>query len=602
MSSHQPVGEQAEGPDSLETGEQVRLMGQGLVNGTSKILLGLVAIFLVPVMLKGLGTELFGLWLFISTVVNAVSTVSDLGVQVTVIREVGAAGEDTGQVAPFLKAAANLYLQLTIVGALAIIIAVALLLGRSPEVPEAGAILSKVVIAVSIGFVADQLCSFHISVLQGLRRFGLANLLAIASSLLNAFVVVGVLALGGRLLGVVEGEALVSILALVAAYTVVAMLAPRLRPRLGLLDFNTLRPHISVSLLSQLSVITNAILWNGPPMLIAVMLGPASLVPYQLGCKFPLAVGNFAWDLAAVMIPIASRHQRINSTTPAGEAFEVGTRGVTVLTLPIYIVLWVVGPSLLRAWLGVVPDGALTVLRLMCIAGAIGAIDVVASSILLGRGMVAFLSVMTSGIVIVVLPVTALLLYRIGPEGAAWAMAGAAPIAAAAVLRAAGSVCEVSLSDLARRIARDIWLPSIACACTAMLIVHSLPAGRWLSVIAAGSAGVFTYFIIYFVLGARDEERLFLRRGLTTSIDLLLAAAAAIYPAFQTVGRALGLKAANYPRLAAIIHSIGDPYKQPTAFESQYAATSDHWGYTTKASERERHLLVVQMLSGVHPG
>src|SRR5208337_3465910 len=131
----------------------------------------------------------------------------------------------------------------------------------------------------------------------------------------------------------------------------VARLAPLFRQRLGILNLDILRPHMSFSLLSQVSVTASALLWSGPAMLIGLVLGPAGLVPYQLGCKFPLAAGNFGWDLAAVMIPLASRHQRINSVLSAGEAFEAGTRWVMVLTLPIYIILWTVGPDLLAAWL-----------------------------------------------------------------------------------------------------------------------------------------------------------------------------------------------------------------------------------------------------------
>ena len=517
------------------------------------------------------------------------------------MREVGAVGSDTDRVAQFVRAAANFYLRLAITGALVIIASGAWLLSRHETIPEIRMTLTKVLIVVSVGFVADKMCSFQLSVLQGLRRFDLSNLLAISSSLLNALGIISVLTFGGRLLGVVEAEALISILSLIAAYVAVVCLVPRFTQHPGKLNLQILRPHISFSLLSQLSVFANAALWNGPPMLIGLMLGPVGLVPFQLGCKFPLAVGNFAWQLAAVMIPIASRHQRTNNVLPAGQALEAGTRWVIVLTLPTFIILWIVGPYLLGAWLGKVPPGALLVLRLMTVAATISATDVVATSILLGRGMVGFLSATTCGVAIVALPLTALLLERIGPEGAAWALLVSAPIAALAMLLAAGKVCRVSLSGLACRIARDIWMPGAACGCATLLVAHSLSFLRWLSVIAAVSAGIAAYFSVYFAFGATDEELTFFRRGRDALVDLFLAAATRAYPVFHAIARFSGMQASNHPRLAAIVHSIRDPYRQVDTFDSEYATAPDPWGYTTNVRERERHLLAVRMLESVRP-
>ena len=149
-------------------------MGQGLVNGSSNIFLGLITICLIPTMLRGLGTKLFGLWLFVSMIANVGSIIADLGVTLTVMREVGAVGSDTDRVAQFVRAAANFYLRLAITGALVIIASGAWLLSRHETIPEIRMTLTKVLIVVSVGFVADKMCSFQLSVLQGLRRLSIS--------------------------------------------------------------------------------------------------------------------------------------------------------------------------------------------------------------------------------------------------------------------------------------------------------------------------------------------------------------------------------------------------------------------------------------------
>jgi len=587
---------------SFETEERIRLMGQGLVNGAGKVMLGLIAICLVPVMLRGLGRELFGLWLFASMVASTVATVADLGLQLTVIREVGAVGDDTHEVAPFVRAAANLYLRITIAGALVVIALGAALISRHhAATPEAHSLLAKVFVVVSIGFIADQMCAFQLSVLQGLRRFDLANLLAVSACILNAVAIVAVLAAGGRLLAVVEAEALVSILGLSVAYAAVAHIAPPLRQRPERLKLQILRPHMRFSLFSQLSVTANAALWNGPPMLIGLMLAPAGLVPYQLGSKFPLAAGNIAWELAAVMIPIASRHQRTNDVLSAAEAFEAATRWVTVLILPIFIILWIVGPGLLSAWLGQVPPGTLLVLRIMTVASALSAVDVAASSILTGRGMVGFLAATVGAVAVIALPLTALLLERIGPEGAAWTLLIAAPIAAAIMLRAAARECRIALFGMLCRIARDVWMPAVACACAAELAGRFLPAKPWISVAAVLFAGGLAYLCVYLVFGAREEERRIVRRGLDSLVDLLMAAAAGAYPALRAIARLSRLRPSKYPHLAALVYWLRDPYKHVRTFDCEYETGPDPWRYTTDANKRERHLMALRLVEGFCP-
>ncbi len=576
-------------------------MGHGLINGGSKLLLALVAIVLVPLMLKGLGTDLFGLWLFASMVTDAVATIADLGVQLTVIREVGAAGNEHSEVAPFIRAAANFYLRIMILGALAIIGTGLALASRRQSTVVTPGLVTKVFIIVAAGFIADQMCSLQLSVLQGLRRFDLSNLIAVSTCLLNAFAIVCVLSSGGRLLAVVQAEAAVSILSLVAAYAVVAAMVPAFRQKPHPLELDILRPQMSFSLLSQASVLANATLWNGPPMLIGLMLGPAALVPYQLGCKFPLAAGNIAWELTTAIIPASSRHQRTNCATSTAQTLETGTRLVVVLTLPVYIILWIAAPYLLTAWLGRVPEGTVLVLRLMVVASAISACDAAAASLLTGRGMVGFLSATVFGVALVALPLTAYLLRRLGPVGAAWALMFSAPVAAVLMLRAAADVCGVALSDLARRIARRVWIPAMVCACAALITVRSLHDGRWFAVIAAALSGGLGYFIAYAALGAHEEERRLMRFGIDALADLFLAAVKSAYPLLRSFARICGLQASRHPKLAGVVYSIRDPYRQVGAFDVEYERAHDPWKYTTDSSKRELHLMALGMLEAVRP-
>src|SRR5260370_28728600 len=116
-----PTVASAETDHSFGNEERVRLMGQGLLNGWGTVLLRMIGFFLVPVMLHGLGTEMYGLWLIATTVANTIGGAADLGVQVTVTPEVAAVGEcptPSADAPRFVTATANLYLSLAVARAL----------------------------------------------------------------------------------------------------------------------------------------------------------------------------------------------------------------------------------------------------------------------------------------------------------------------------------------------------------------------------------------------------------------------------------------------------------------------------------------------------
>ena len=87
-----------------------------------------------------------------------------------------------------------------------------------------------------------------------------------------------------------------------------------------------------------------------------------------------------------------------------------------------------------------------------------------------------------------------------------------------------------------------------------------------------------------------------IRKWTESPVDLILAAMARIYPLGRTVARTLGLQSSRHPRLSVLINAILDPWARSEAFDRDYAAMSDHWGYTTEPRELERHRLAIELL------
>ena len=82
--------ESAAKADSLDTKERLRLMRDGVVNYSGFVTSGLAGIILVPVMLRYLGTESYGLWLAAMAVWGMLGSF-DFGLYWSVSREIASA-------------------------------------------------------------------------------------------------------------------------------------------------------------------------------------------------------------------------------------------------------------------------------------------------------------------------------------------------------------------------------------------------------------------------------------------------------------------------------------------------------------------------------
>jgi O-antigen/teichoic acid export membrane protein len=527
---------------ALDTAERVRLMRQGLLNICGPVASGLIGIVLVPVMLRGLGAELYGVWVIVATVVGRCAATADLGVSWSVIREVAAAGGDIddagGSVERLVSSAANFYLALAIAGAV-LIAALGLPMNRLLAMSSpASQILPRVFVLAAAGFIASQMFNFQIVVLQGLRRFDLSNLLSILSALVSGIGIIVVIALGGSLLSVVGVQALTFALCAVAGYKLVINTQPRFRQRLGRFEWASLKPRMRFSLGSQMVSLLSGLIWESGPLLIGFMLGPVWVSYYHVGRKFPAAVGALVWPFAVVMFPAASEHQRVGDLARAGEALEAGTGWLVLLTAPICVILWMLAPHLLQAWLGRTPSDVLPVFRLLTVTVLANAMCLAAVGVLLGRGAIGQLLPIACIQAASVVGLTVLLVAGVGVRGAAWALCLVTPFSSAALLHVAARSCGTSMYAILHRTWTRLWMPGAACVAATFVAMQVGNPGRWPNVMFTAAAGTIVYAITFYLWSAREEERILARQGL----DLLGIIAAQSHGVVRAIPSRLGVR------------------------------------------------------------
>src|SRR5207244_3044479 len=123
-----------------------------------------------------------------------------------------------------------------------------------------------------------------------------------------------------------------------------------------------------------------------PAALIAALRGPAAVVPYYVGQRFPLALLRLTGRSAEVVYPAAAEHQ--DDTVKSREVVVAATRTMLFVALPLAIGLWLLAPNLLLRWIGNSYPDVVLVLRLTTAAVVSSALGSSSLQMIWGRGQV----------------------------------------------------------------------------------------------------------------------------------------------------------------------------------------------------------------------
>jgi O-antigen/teichoic acid export membrane protein len=492
--------------EGLGAAGRLRLMRDGLVNNSSSVVSAVVGIVLVPIMLRGLGKESYGLWIA-ALAVLAVPAGFDFGLGAAVVREVAARRGDQDQdAAIFVQSAGNAYLVYGMLGGLAIA-TLGLPLSRGLHLSRAVESVAPAVFALGgVCFFADQQMAFASATLRGLRRFDAANFLAATAVLLRAAGIVALLEAGQQIVALMAWYTLAGGAVAALGLGLVTRYDASLRFRPARLNWNALRARMSFALASQVVRIVVKSIWELGPLIVGLVLGSVWMVPFYVGEKFPRTVAGATWQAGEVLFPAASEDERAQNAARTRETLELGTRWVVFLALPACIILWALGPGLLHAWVSEVQPDAIRVLRLMTGVILADALGLGALYILWGYGRTRTL-VTVLGAAAVSMVVLSLVMLRVtGIVGVSWAMLISIALASVAFLFEATRMCRMEISELVRNSFRGLWLPGLVAAGVAVGLVRGFDITGWPRLVGASFAIGIAYLASFYFGGARAEE------------------------------------------------------------------------------------------------
>ncbi len=311
----------------------------------------LMPLALVPLFVRLLGHEQYGEWIIIATLGSYLS-VGNLGIRQTVTNRIAEAIATNNRPQIGLIISTAFFTQTAIALALMIALSVLAALFWHQMLSRYGnADLTALLVFISL-CVLSLPFRIYASVLRGFERVDQQQTIEIAAIVTRTVAIAIALLSRLRLVGVATIYGGVSVLAGATAWVCAYRSWPEARLRLSHFSSHTLLRIAKPSagfLAMEISTILNQGMDN---LVIGYSLGGAAVTSYAISLRFVMtAAGLFAAALAAITPTITKTYAAQNTTDVRNSLFLCTRLAFSYATMAA-ILLWLLGPALLRVWAG----------------------------------------------------------------------------------------------------------------------------------------------------------------------------------------------------------------------------------------------------------
>lgn len=464
----------------------------------------------IPVLVRSLGTEAFGVLTLTWTVIGYF-TLLDLGlgrgITRVVAEELGAGR--TGELLEHVGTGLFMLLAFGVAGAVASAAATPWIVHRALQVPDAlepqtvatfyllAATLPAVLLNAGLG-----------GVLAAYQRFGTLNLVRIPLSILSIAGPIAVLPFSHNLAHVVGTIVAVRYLGVLIYLSICARLLP------GLARSVRWRPQRGVPLLRNggwIAVINvvMALFASVDRLVVGAWLSVAAVAYYGMPQEIALKMFSFPGPLAIVLFPAFATSYQADPAR-VRSLFQRGMKAVYCVLFPVTLALVALGGDLLRVWLGpAFADQGGTALQILAVGAFLTGLSFIPSTLVQAVGQPRKVAVMQ----MIQIPFYLLILaWGIGTWGivwAAWAWTARALVDVALLM-----VLTVPLLPSGGAVVRGMILPALGSAAAFIAAYAIQPLG--LGARVAFTAVVVGPFLVWVAGRGLAEERRALMAGLAT--------------------------------------------------------------------------------------
>jgi O-antigen/teichoic acid export membrane protein len=457
------------------------------------VVLAPIPFLLTPFLLRHVGTAGFGIWAVLLSF-NGLTALADLGIVGTLTKHVSEhyTHRDYVSLSRVISAGILMFSVIAVLCVLVINAASGFIISvffRQSPIPLSQ--LQQVIRLLSFAIALNLLALPFASVISGLQRLDLTNVLWALNAIITAIAAAIFVELGKGIPGLVVAIVLTSAILFLLNVILAWHLLPQLRIRPGLLRVADLRTLSVFSLQVYVVQVMAAVYFHTEKLLLAHFAGPTPVGWYEIGSDLALKLRNAPALLMTPLMPAAAELEARRDDVRTSELYYRSHKYLAFIGMAMFTIVWLLAHRFVDLWLGPgfsATARALVVLTGVQIANLAGG---PALLILVGRGTlgpaVRFALVGMFGTVIV----SSILISR-------WGFAGALYGTAISVLSATAYLIVMfhrEMSFCFRRLV-PIYGKSLlwgACLAAGASLVVPVPQLHWPGLISTAAAIVFAH-------------------------------------------------------------------------------------------------------------
>ena len=503
-------------PAAWATGLGRRALAGGLT-GASGLIISLVAGFLMtPYILGRIGPAAYGLFILVSSLV-AYGGMLDLGVGGAVVKLVAEfrARRQLEEAGVLVATVVRVYMVLAL-SCIGITLAAAVLVPSIFNIPPSDAgTASLIVILMGSNLALAIFSTPTVSILVGLQRYDVHNVIGTMGVLLSAIGTVIVLALGGGVVGMVALGIPMTICMRLAGAWYIRRVAPEVALRWHGASRAMTRRVASLSAAIFATQVSAPLQKQTDEIVIGAFLTISSITPYALARKLSESAFQVTNQFVRVLLPIASGYDPVADIARLRELYVASTRATVAIFLSMAVALIVYGDLILSVWVGPDYSGAAPLVVILVAANLALVSAYPAGAILQGMGRFRVIAVSSLASGLFNLALSIMLVQWIGVTGVALGTLIPTVIEALAVVMPyTMRVLMVTPQTVVIR----VWLPTLAPAALSAAVLLSLRTifdlTSLLALLVASAFGVLVYFGSYFAFRVTAPER-------TSALDMV---------------------------------------------------------------------------------
>jgi len=314
----------------------------------------LVSLFLTPFIIHKLGVEQFGVWVLIEVIVAYLSLLDLTGIGGAFVKYIAEyhVKEDFKSCNHLVNLGWVYYTCFWLIIALIVVVFKNPILGLFKFSPYLSDVASFVFIGILFISLIRGSSSVFRSVLLGLQRMDLTNIIAVVSSLVNAVCVVLFLVLGFGLKGLVISGLISALLTGFFQIVFAHKILPQMKFRPFSLDREIFRKTFHYGVNIRIASISELINQHVDKILLGYFLNTKLVGLYELGAKMAKIAQSFPEQLLPAILPASSEFHALNDKDRLQKLYYRGSKYLCLLAFPMAFFVVSNASLIMIFWLG----------------------------------------------------------------------------------------------------------------------------------------------------------------------------------------------------------------------------------------------------------